>query len=80
MHQYDLFQPHISRLPAAVAYQERNQKRRISLPVVERVSSQEAVWLYESTFRAGEEGVLDVAHALQKLLRNKENLVKSYPS
>ncbi len=67
MYRYDLFQPQLSSLPVPRAFPERFQFDQMRLPCVERASGQEAVWLGESLFRAGRQGVDDVVNALKKV-------------
>ncbi len=66
MYRYDLFQPGLSRLPVPSAFPEYFDFERMHLPVTERVSAREGMWLDESIFRAGESAVDDVAAALEK--------------
>jgi dTDP-4-amino-4,6-dideoxygalactose transaminase len=77
MHHYDLFQPGLSRLPVPTAFPERFQFARMSFPIAERACEHEAVWLDESIFRAGDEGVDDVIQALHKLLNYPEELASN---
>jgi dTDP-4-amino-4,6-dideoxygalactose transaminase len=77
MHQYDLFQPGLSRLPVPTVFPERFQFARMSFPIAERACKHEAVWLDESIFRAGDEGVDDVILALHKLLKYTEELASN---
>ncbi len=74
LHQYELFQPHLSRLPVPSAYAERLRFRPGQFPVSERAATREAVWLNENVFRAGRQGVDDVIAALQKVYANREAL------
>jgi hypothetical protein len=53
MHHYDLFQPWLSRLPVPSAFPERFQFEKLHFPEAERASEDEAVWLDEAVFRAG---------------------------
>ena len=76
MHRYDLFQPALSRLPAALEYMASIQGIKPQhLPVAE-AASETTIWLPESVFRAGPVGVEAVAEALIKLLENKSALVR----
>lgn len=70
MHQYDLFQPGLSKLAVPSAFPERFQFNRMSLPEAERACLREAVWLDESIFRAGTTGVDDAVAALRKIQEN----------
>jgi dTDP-4-amino-4,6-dideoxygalactose transaminase len=74
MHRYDLFQPELSRLPVPSAFPERFQFDQMSLPEAERAGEREAVWLSESVFRAGPQGVDDAVAALRKVYDNREDL------
>ncbi len=67
MYRYDLFQPTASRLAVPSAFPQRFDFERMHLPVVERISSGEAMWLEEQIFRAGRDGVEDVIAALRKV-------------
>lgn len=67
MYRYDLFQPGLSRLPVPAAFPEYFDFEGLDLPVVEAISGREGLWLEESVFRAGEDGVNDVAAALAKV-------------
>ena len=66
MTRYDLFQPQLSRLPVPSAFPQYFEFERMTLPVTEGIS-REAMWLDGSVFRAGRQGVADVAAALQKI-------------
>ncbi len=46
----------------------------MELPVAEQACQQEAVWLDEAIFRAGNKGVDDVAAALKKIYDNRQEL------
>lgn len=67
MHHYELFQPHLSKLPVPSAFPERFQFETIQLPEAERACEHEAVWLDESIFRAGPQGVDDAVAAIRKI-------------
>ncbi len=67
MHRYPLFQPHLSKLPVPSAFPERFQFEQMHLPEAERAAEREAVWLEESIFRAGPQGVDDVVAAVRKI-------------
>ncbi|XWX03137.1 DegT/DnrJ/EryC1/StrS family aminotransferase [Aggregatilineales bacterium SYSU G02658] len=67
MHHYSLFQPHLSKLPVPAAYPERFQFDQMRFPVAEQACEAEAVWLDESIFRSGREGVDDAVNALKKI-------------
>lgn len=74
MHRYNLFQPRLSRLPAACAFSNRFDLDKMSFPAAERAAYQESIWLDEKVFRSGKAGVEDVARALAKLLENTSAL------
>ena len=67
MTEYDLFQPTLSRLAVPSAFPEYFDFDHISLPNTERASYREGVWLDESIFRAGRDGVDDVVNAVKKI-------------
>jgi hypothetical protein len=70
-----LYQPQLSKLPVPSAFPEQVRQEDKVLPVAEQLSKHEAVWLGESTFRAGKEGVDDVATALRKVQAHARELV-----
>jgi dTDP-4-amino-4,6-dideoxygalactose transaminase len=74
MHHYSLFQPHNSKLSVPNAFPECFDFSRMSFPVAERACEHEAVWLDESIFRAGPQGVDDVVAALKKIRNNTREL------
>jgi dTDP-4-amino-4,6-dideoxygalactose transaminase len=74
MHRYELFQPRNSRLAVPNAFPERFDFDRMSFPVAERACEHEAVWLDESVFRAGRQGVEDAVAALKKIQKNAGEL------
>ena len=77
MHHYELFQPSLSRLPVPNAFPERFDFTRMHFPVAERACEHEAVWLDESVFRAGVQGVDDAVAALQKIQANAPRLISA---
>jgi dTDP-4-amino-4,6-dideoxygalactose transaminase len=77
MNKYDLFQPLISKLPVPSAFPERFDYSNVELPEAERGGLRESIWLDESVFRAGQEGIDEVTTALRKLLDNKEALAEA---
>jgi len=77
MHHYSLFQPQNSKLAVPNAFPERFDFSRMSLPVAERASEHEAVWLDESIFRAGRQGVDDALAALRKIQKNVSELAEA---
>ncbi len=76
MNDYDLFQPGLSRLPVPSAFLEYFDFENMSLPVTERASQVESVWMGESIFRSGHKGVDDLINALDKLVENRDELSK----
>ncbi|MEL7067185.1 MAG: DegT/DnrJ/EryC1/StrS family aminotransferase [Cyanobacteria bacterium J06581_3] len=70
LHQNSRFQPALSQLPVPSAFPERFDYRGLHLPVAEQASEQAAIWLEESVFRAGEQGVDDAIAALKKVQEN----------
>ena len=76
MNHYDLFQPGLSRLPVPSAFPEYFEFDKMSLPVTERASQVESVWMGESIFRAGPEGIDDLIAGLQKLTENRDELAQ----
>lgn len=75
MHRYDLFQPQLSRLPVPSAFPEYFDFGTMNLPEAERASEREAIWLDESIFRAGAQGIDDVITAIAKIQANTIALV-----
>jgi dTDP-4-amino-4,6-dideoxygalactose transaminase len=76
MHHYELFQPQHSRLPVPSAFPERFAFDKMHLPEAEIACQQEAVWLDESIFRAGQRGVDDAVNALKKIQAHVDELVQ----
>ena len=76
MHHYDLFQPKLSHLPIPSAFPEYFEFSDMSFPIAEHACEEEAIWLDESIFRAGQKGVDDVILALKKILANRDELVQ----
>jgi len=74
MHHYSLFQPRNSRLAVPNAFPECFDFSRMSFPVAERACEHEAVWLDESIFRAGRQGVEEAVAALKKIQKNAREL------
>jgi perosamine synthetase len=66
MYRNPLFQPRLSKLAVPSAFPERFVYDE-PLSETERASQREAVWLDESIFRAGKQGVDDVVTALKKV-------------
>ena len=84
LHRHHLFQPQLSRLPVPTVFPEAFNFDEMSFPVAERASATEAVWLDESVFRAGRQGIDDVVCAIAKIQANaaalktaKEELLKT---
>ncbi len=67
MYRYDLFQPRNSRLPVPSAFPEYFDFARMRLPVAERISGAEGMWLEEAIFRGDQAGIDDVIAALRKI-------------
>jgi dTDP-4-amino-4,6-dideoxygalactose transaminase len=67
MNRYALFQPTLSRLAVPGAFPERFNFSEVSMPEAERAAWRESVWLDESVFRAGPQGIDDVTAALKKI-------------
>jgi dTDP-4-amino-4,6-dideoxygalactose transaminase len=76
LHRDDQFQPWLSKLPAPQAFPQYYKFSEMSFPEAERAGEREAVWLDESVFRAGRQGVDDVVAALYKILENVEDLAE----
>ena len=74
MHQYELFQPGLSKLAVPSVFPEYFEFEKMSFPVAEKASLQEAVWMGESIFRSGKEGVDDLVNSLQKMAENRDEL------
>ncbi|GAB4478913.1 MAG: hypothetical protein Kow00124_23910 [Anaerolineae bacterium] len=70
MHHYDLFQPGLSKLPVPSAFPEYFRFDQMTLPVAERACEHEAVWLDESVFRDGRQGIDDAVAAIRKIQAN----------
>jgi len=70
MHRYPLFQPHLSKLPVPSNFPERFQFDKMHMPEAERAAERESVWLDETVFRAGSQGVDDAVTALHKIQAN----------
>jgi dTDP-4-amino-4,6-dideoxygalactose transaminase len=67
MHRYSLFQPQLSRLPVPSAFPERFAFETMRFAEAERACEREAVWLDESIFRSGRQGVDDAVKAVKKI-------------
>ena len=67
MYRYDLFRPQESRLAVPSAFPEYFDLENMHLPVTERISTREGLWLDEEIFREGESAVDEVVAALKKV-------------
>ncbi|MCE2473795.1 MAG: DegT/DnrJ/EryC1/StrS family aminotransferase, partial [Anaerolineae bacterium] len=67
MYRYDLFRPNDSRLAVPSAFPEYFDLENMHLPVTERISAREGMWLDEEIFRDGEVAVDEVVSALKKV-------------
>jgi hypothetical protein len=76
MNQYGLFQPALSKLPVPSAFPEYFEFDKMSFPVAERARWVESVWMGESIFRSGKQGVDDLIAGLIKLVENRVDLEK----
>jgi dTDP-4-amino-4,6-dideoxygalactose transaminase len=74
MHNYTLFQPHLSKLPVPRAFPEHFEFDDLELPEATRACEHEAVWLDEAIFRSGRKGVDDAIEAIKKIQRNADEL------
>ena len=74
MNRYELFQPQLSRMPVPSAFPERFRMDEMVFETAERLAQHEAVWLGESAFRAGKQGVDDVVAALRKVQAHAQEL------
>ena len=74
MSRYDLFQPQLSRLPVCVVHANRLDPATMSFPVAESAGEREAVYLNESVFRAGPQGVEDAVTAIAKVQQHAHEL------
>ncbi|MEL6260391.1 MAG: DegT/DnrJ/EryC1/StrS family aminotransferase [Cyanobacteria bacterium J06626_6] len=70
LHRHSLFQPMRSHLPVPSLHPEKFDYSHLSLPVAEQACSRDAIWIGESVFRAGKQGVEDAIAAIQKVQRN----------
>jgi dTDP-4-amino-4,6-dideoxygalactose transaminase len=77
MHHCTLFQPQKSRLAVPNAFPEYFQFDKMDLPVAERACEHEAVWLDESIFRSGRQGVDDAVKAINKIHQNAPELAEA---
>jgi dTDP-4-amino-4,6-dideoxygalactose transaminase len=70
MNRYKLFQPQNSKLPVPSAFPDRFRFDELQFPVAERAAEKESVWLAESVFRAGRQGIDDAVAAIRKVQAN----------
>ncbi len=77
MHRYSLFQPRKSKLAVPNAFPEYFDFQNMRLPEAERACQREAVWLDESIFRAGRQGVDDAVAAIKKIRQRAGELRKA---
>jgi dTDP-4-amino-4,6-dideoxygalactose transaminase len=70
VHHDPLFQPWLSRLPVPSAFPEYFKFDRLAYPEAERAGERESVWVDECVFRAGKQGIDDLAAALRKVQAN----------
>ncbi len=77
MHHYALFQPRNSRLAVPNAFPERFEFSKMSFPEAERACEHEAVWLDESIFRGGREGVEAAVRAIRKIQTHASELAEA---
>jgi dTDP-4-amino-4,6-dideoxygalactose transaminase len=70
MNRYKLFQPQNSKLPVPSAFPDRFRFDDMHFPVAERAAERESVWLDESVFRAGTQGIDDAVAAIRKVQAN----------
>lgn len=77
MHNYSLFQPQKSKLAVPSAFPEYFRFEQMDLPVATRACEHEAVWLEESVFRAGPQGVDDAVTAIKKIQQNSKELAEA---
>jgi dTDP-4-amino-4,6-dideoxygalactose transaminase len=74
MNRYELFQPQLSKMAVPSVFPERFRFEEMVFTATERLSQFEAVWLGESIFRAGKQGVEDVVTALKKVQAHAKEL------
>jgi dTDP-4-amino-4,6-dideoxygalactose transaminase len=71
MNQYELFQPNLSKFPVPSAFPEYFDFNNMSFPAAERARWKESVWMGESIFRSGKQGIDDLISGLVKLAENR---------
>jgi hypothetical protein len=74
MSRYELFQPSLSRLPVCVEFADRLNPASMSFPVAEAAGLRESVYLSESVFRAGREGVEHAVEAIAQVQKHAHEL------
>ncbi len=77
MHNYSLFQPQKSKLAVPSAFPEFFDFQSMHLPEATRACEHEAVWLDESIFRAGRQGVDAAVAAIKKIQHNAAELAEA---
>ena len=78
MHNYTLFQPQLSKLPVPSAFPEYFNFKEMDYPEATKACEHEAVWLDETIFRSGPEGVDDAVEAIKKIQENSKDLRSHY--
>jgi hypothetical protein len=76
MSDYELFQPHLSRMPVPMQYAKQMDPKSWHTPVADRAAKHEQIYLDENIFRAGKEGIDQAVEALLKLQRHPDVLKK----
>lgn len=75
MTRYDLFQPQKSRLPVPSAFPSYFEFDRMHFPVTEQAAEVDSVWMKESMFRAGTQGIDDLVAGVLKLAEHRDELI-----
>lgn len=76
MNRYDLFQPGLSKLAVPSAFPEYFEFEKMSFPVTKHASENVSVWMGESIFRSGTQGVDDLVAGLRKMAENRDELAQ----
>ena len=79
MSRYDLFQPYLSHLAVPSAFPEYFQFDQMSFPVTEKAAEETTVWMGESIFRAGRQGIDDLIAGVKKLVAHRGELGQIQP-
>ena len=79
MNHYELFQPALSKLPVPSVFPEYFNFGKMSFPVTERASWEESIWMGESIFRSGKQGIDDLVAGLKKLVDHRVELANLNP-